>query len=203
MLWSQFHPSGKHVLTFGGDGALFLRSITDGASLATFVPVGQEDYVIVDTHGEYAASKYGIEGVAFRISNQVYPFEQFDLYRNRPDLVLKAIGSENNTLIAAYNRAFLRRLQRTMPGSKPTGMPTTLPRLELFSSPHRLQGPLHKTKTRGSLSWVKAVGCMVSENHVKESRYDTVKGYIPSYRGWRDVESCLINLVAASFLPSF
>lgn len=45
-------------------------------------------------------------------NNKAYPFDQFDLYYNRPDLVLEKIGYADQNLIQAYHKAYLKRVNR-------------------------------------------------------------------------------------------
>ena len=44
--------------------------------------------------------------------SEIYPFEQFDLKFNRPDIVLSRIGKVDTTLINAYHNAYLKRIKK-------------------------------------------------------------------------------------------
>ena len=57
-------------------------------------------------------SKDGFELVTFRIGKNAYPFEQFDLKFNRPDIVLRAMHCENEDLIKVYESAYRKRLKK-------------------------------------------------------------------------------------------
>jgi len=51
----------------------------DGKEAAALIALGASDYVAVTPDQYYRASKSRINGVAFRVNGQLYPFEQFDL----------------------------------------------------------------------------------------------------------------------------
>lgn len=107
-----FSKDGRYALTVGGDGGVTVWDAARGAEVATLVNVGEGDYVITTAAGFYLASRGGHRGLAFRIGNRAYPFEQFDLKYNRPDIVLDALGVADRPLLEAYRRAHLARLKR-------------------------------------------------------------------------------------------
>lgn len=75
--------------------------------------VGEDDkYIFKTKENYYKVSKDGYELVTFRIGKNAYPFEQFDLKFNRPDLVLKQMHSENPDLIKVYESAYNKRLAK-------------------------------------------------------------------------------------------
>ena len=80
--------------------------------LATLVQVGNAEYIIAAPDGSYTASPGAFAGVAFRMGDRAFPFEQFDLQLNRPDKVLFSLGTGSSTLVSAYRRAWQARLQR-------------------------------------------------------------------------------------------
>jgi len=50
--------------------------------------------------------------INFVIGLNTYPFEQFDLKYNRPDIVLDRLGYADSSLINAYQQAYLKRLKK-------------------------------------------------------------------------------------------
>lgn len=93
------------------NGAMRVFDPNDGKE--RFMMVGQDDNAIFKTPDNYyKMTKEGHELVTFRVGKNAYPFEQFDATNNRPDLVLKAMNSEDESLITLYNKAFLKRLSK-------------------------------------------------------------------------------------------
>ncbi len=78
-----------------------------------FLMVGQDDNAIFKTPDNYyKVTKEGNELVTFRVGSNAYPFEQFDATNNRPDIVLKAMNSEDENLLALYKKAYEKRLSK-------------------------------------------------------------------------------------------
>lgn len=50
--------------------------------------------------------------VSFKSQGKLYPFEQFDLKFNRPDIILDRLGYADSLLIDAYHKAYLKRLRK-------------------------------------------------------------------------------------------
>ncbi|MBP7077184.1 MAG: hypothetical protein KBB11_09080 [Bacteroidales bacterium] len=61
----------------------------------------------------YYGSKSAVENIYWIVNHhQIYPFEQFDLKYNRPDIVLARLGYASPELIDAYYRAYQKRLKK-------------------------------------------------------------------------------------------
>ncbi len=80
--------------------------------VATFMAMDRDEYVILTPDNYYTASRDALKGLAFRIDNKLYPFEQFDLKLNRPDVIASRIGKSPQVLIDAYYEAYKKRLRR-------------------------------------------------------------------------------------------
>ena len=110
----SYAAGGKLLVSGARDGALRLWSMperqTDRA--AQLIALGASDYVAVTPIQYYRASKRRISGVSFRVGEQIYPFEQFDLRFNRPDVVLARLGRTSPEVVQGYRTAYERRLRR-------------------------------------------------------------------------------------------
>lgn len=109
---TAFSPDNKRLATAARDGAIRIFDVATGELLVLLVGIGAEDGVAMTPEGYYSSTRGAYYGVAFRSGDVVYPFEQFDLRFNRPDLVLERLGLADATLIAAYRRAYDKRLKR-------------------------------------------------------------------------------------------
>lgn len=70
-------------------------------------------FVIFNDKNQYFSSKDGIKNIGFRLDNELYSFEQFDLIYNRPDKIFEpfvdVLGEE---LIESYQLAYQKRISR-------------------------------------------------------------------------------------------
>ncbi len=111
-------PDKKRFLTGLENGLIRMYGADDGAEQAGLYLSENDDWVLWTPEGYYAASLKGAQSVAWqtnlgaRKSPGIYPFEQFDLILNRPDLVLQKLGGADPEFIKALNKAYLKRLRK-------------------------------------------------------------------------------------------
>lgn len=100
------------------NGEFRIIDAKNGKLLATFI--GEDDNTLIKTEDNfYKVDKGGFDLVSFRIGKNAYPFEQFDAYYNRPDLVLKSLKCPDSEYISLYRQAHDRRLIKlNMTGTK-------------------------------------------------------------------------------------
>src|SRR5262249_15624809 len=91
------------------------------------------DYVTVTPDQYYRASSHRLKGVAFRVKERLYPFEQFDLRLNRPDIVLQRLGRASEDVIESYRHAYERRLKKMGLTEEMLGTDFHLPDVELLT----------------------------------------------------------------------
>ena len=105
-----FTQDNKFVITGSFDGTFKFWNTKNGELVATFTSL-ENEFVISTPDNYYYISKYGYDLVSFRVGNHAFPFEQFDLKYNRPDIVLDRIGYASKELIDAYKKAYKKRLK--------------------------------------------------------------------------------------------
>lgn len=103
-----------------------------GKLLATFI--GEDENTLIKTEDNfYKVDKEGFDLVSFRIGRNAYPFEQFDAYYNRPDLVLKSLKCPDAEYIDLYKQAHDRRLAKLhLTGTKNPDF-AALPQLKILN----------------------------------------------------------------------
>jgi WD40 repeat protein len=107
-----FSVDGRLLLSGGSDGTLRVWDLQKGKELAALIALGREDFVAVTPDQYYRASKSRIKGVAFRVNSQLFPFDQFDLRFNRPDIVLQRLGLASPDNVQGYRLAYEKRLKK-------------------------------------------------------------------------------------------
>ncbi len=103
---------GKTLLSAGQDGSLRVWNLTSRTAVASLIALGGTDFVTVTPDQYYRASRSGLTGMSFSVKGTLYPFEQFDLRFNRPDIVLERLGRAQPNEILSYRRAYDRRLKK-------------------------------------------------------------------------------------------
>jgi len=78
---------------------------------ATLYPVRNAPPVVVAEGGNYLAQAGSIDGIHFSDGQLTYPFEQFDLRLNRPDIVLERLGAPSEA-VAIAKQMREKRLKR-------------------------------------------------------------------------------------------
>ncbi len=89
-----------------------LSNIETGNLIASFISIDTTDYVTIIEDNYYYASPGAVNYLQFKVDNNTYYYDQFDLKLNRPDLVIKRLDPNNTSLIDAYHSAYTKRLKK-------------------------------------------------------------------------------------------
>jgi WD40 repeat protein len=103
---------GRRLASAGRDGTVRIWDLANRHELVRLVALGQTEYLAVTPDQYYRASRSRLSGVTFRMNGVQYPFEQFDLRFNRPDLVMERLGRADSEVIQSYRRAYEHRLRK-------------------------------------------------------------------------------------------
>jgi len=107
-----FDSDGKALVSGSDDGSVRVWSVATRKEVVSLYALGGMDYVAVTPDQFYRASKARLSGISFRVKDQLYPFEQFDLRFNRPDLVAEGLGRATPEEIQEYRKAREHRLRK-------------------------------------------------------------------------------------------
>lgn len=109
----SFTTDGRFLVSAGADGVVKLWNTENWELTATLVNFGEkDDFIIFTPDNYYKASKSATYGVAFKLGERAFSFEQFDLKYNRPDIVHKRLGYSSDELVEAYYAAYQKRLRK-------------------------------------------------------------------------------------------
>ena len=104
-------PDGKHLITADAEGFVNVWSPKLGKLLFRIAPDLSGGPVFFLPSGEYAGDAAVFRQLGFRQSSRAYPFEQFDLRLNRPDIVLDRLGAPEEA-VAIAKQLREKRLKR-------------------------------------------------------------------------------------------
>lgn len=121
------------IFSCGDDGTIKAWIPNNCEEIATLISVDKEDYVVVTPDNYYMASKNALDAVSFRIGNNLYPFEQFDLKLNRPDIIDDRMGKSPQGLINAYKYLYKKRLRKMNFTEEMLGEDFHLPEIKILT----------------------------------------------------------------------
>lgn len=124
---------GKEFATGSLNGKINVYETLTGKLKATIHLPYKKDAFIVDTLNHYLATKNSLEAINVYYNDYVYPYDQFDLQLNRPDLVLAKLGRADSSLINNYYNAYKRRLKKLNLSEKSVNLSLHLPRVKLLN----------------------------------------------------------------------
>lgn len=103
----------KKVLTESLDNTCKIWDVESGKPIYTFFAVDSSDYFYQIPSGYYKCTPDAARLLHYATRNlEVITFDQLDIKYNRPDRVLSATGYKDTALIAAYLKAYQKRIQR-------------------------------------------------------------------------------------------
>jgi WD40 repeat protein len=102
----------KRLITTGSGGSIDIRNITTGEIILSVFPIDAEKVVMITPDKYYFASRNSLDALGYNVTGKFYPFTQFDLKYNRPDIILERLGFADTSLITAYRKAYEKRLKR-------------------------------------------------------------------------------------------
>lgn len=128
-----FENTSDLIFSASNDGLVKIFNPGECKEVASLISVDKDDYAIITPDNYYTASKAALKGVSFRLNNELYPFEQFDLRLNRPDIVGSSIGKTPQGLLNAYEYVYNKRLKRMGFTEDELGEDFHLPTIEITS----------------------------------------------------------------------
>ena len=107
-----FSADGRYVAASSG-AVMQLWRHSDWTLVESLASMGSRQWATILPEGYYRTSGADSNPISlmFQRNGRLYPFEQFDLLLNRPDIVLERLGSANASIVAAYRQAYHRRLE--------------------------------------------------------------------------------------------
>ncbi|MDZ4794842.1 MAG: caspase family protein [Bacteroidota bacterium] len=123
-------------LVFSADSKLLFAMLEDGyvsviniaqKKVMTEMILYKNNFLVKDSLGYYTANKKQVNEIGLRVGNRCYPISNADIKFNRPDMIIRAMGVQDTALLAAYNKAYEKRLRRMKTDSKQLAAITSFP----------------------------------------------------------------------------
>ena len=101
------------VLTLAEDQTVKIWNMSNGKLIYTYLMLDPEYTFSVVPSGYYMANQKASKLLYYVNEKlQTIAFEQLDVKYNRPDLVLRAIGNSDSSLITSYRKAYEKRIKK-------------------------------------------------------------------------------------------
>ena len=127
--------------------------VPDVTPVASLFVGSDNEWICWTNDNYYATSQFGSRFVGFHINKEkdkaakFYEFEQFDIVYNRPDKVLKKLGTGTDDLENAFERAYFKRIDKLNYNLDPASDKNfNAPKLELNMEPMIVTEPVIKLK---------------------------------------------------------
>lgn len=106
-----FDEKGQRVYSTAEDGFIKVWDLKTCKTVSSLIAMGELDYIILSPDNYYKSSKGNNNGISFRLKNNLYSFDQFDVRFNRPDKVLTSLGVSKYS-VKLYTKAWEKRLSK-------------------------------------------------------------------------------------------
>jgi len=177
----KFNSKFNYFATAANDGLVKLWNTQNGQLLLNLAAFNVTDFVYITPDNYYYSTRGAMDFIGFRVKENVYSFEQFDLAYNRPDLVLSKLSYTPPEDIEAYNKAYVKRLSKSGIPVENIGKEFHIPELlitNLSEIPFYTQSEtLHvKVEAKDSLHIIDKINIWVNDIPVYGAMgYNTVK----------------------------
>lgn len=88
------------------------QKLNSDKELYSFIAIDTEDWLVVVPENYYMCTKNAANKLTWRVGDQLFTFDQFDLQFNRPDIILEKLGNPDTALIQMYRKAYQKRLRK-------------------------------------------------------------------------------------------
>ena len=104
-------PDKEIILSYSKDGSIRFWDY-NGNYLSCLYLSGQYNFVYFNDDNYYFASKQILNKLGFLYRQKLFSYEQYDLFYNRPDLVLQKLPFLTDNEISLYKKAYKKRLEK-------------------------------------------------------------------------------------------
>jgi len=112
ILKTAFSDDGDRLISSSFDGSRRVWNLEKGHEMVSLISTGPEDYAIVTPQQYYYSTRGAQKLIHFVKGLEIFPFAQFDLKYNRPDIIIQNMEASNQDMIKPFNLAYKKRLKR-------------------------------------------------------------------------------------------
>lgn len=127
------------MISFSSDATAIVWDTSKDNEVVKMSTFDSDNYIFMNSDNYYTGTKDVASSVFFKQGQDVFPFEQYDLIYNRPDLIVSSLGAEKER-VDAYFEAYRKRLVNM--GFDPAliqDVQTDLPKIETIYATNELR----------------------------------------------------------------
>ena len=109
---TRFSDDAKRLISSSLDGTRRVWNLEEKSEMVSLINTGRKDYAIVTPEQYYYATKGAKKLIHFVKGVEIFPFAQFDLKYNRPDIIIESMEASNQSLVKPFYYAYQKRLKR-------------------------------------------------------------------------------------------
>jgi uncharacterized caspase-like protein len=109
---ARFSDDSKRLITFAIDGTRRIWNLEKGTPMVSLISTSEKDFAIVTPDQYYYATKGAKKMIHFVKGLDIFPFAQFDLKYNRPDIIIQNLEASNMEMIEPFRKAYLKRISK-------------------------------------------------------------------------------------------
>ena len=108
----KFNIPYNYIATASHDGLIRFWDYKTGDLLISLAAFDENDFIYITADNYYYSTKGAMNYIGFIEKERLYTFEQFDVKFNRPDIVFSKLAYSSSEEIAAYEKAYKKRVQK-------------------------------------------------------------------------------------------
>jgi len=108
----KFNLPYNYIATASHDGLIRFWDYKTGDLLVSLAAFDENDFIYITADNYYYSTKGAMNYIGFIEKDRLYTFEQFDVKFNRPDIVFSKLAYSSAEEIAAYEKAYNKRVQK-------------------------------------------------------------------------------------------
>jgi hypothetical protein len=110
---ADFSDDSAFVFSIAGHNFIDVWKAFDGTYLATIMPYGNSDFLIIDKDQYfYTTNPAALRNFYLQVNGKMYPAEELDIYQNRPDLILQSLSFIKNEQLLSFYKEWVQRRQQ-------------------------------------------------------------------------------------------
>lgn len=129
----SYFPDDERILAISHDGILYHWMNGEKEPIFKTYTTNNNGFIHLTDDYYYYASKDAYDILHFVNGDQIFKFDQFDLYYNRPDKIIQLFGFASPEIINVYKRSWEKRVRKMGfdPADFENGIQLKVPELEL------------------------------------------------------------------------